>query len=1008
VDGLRWWLSWVFALFLTGTAARGEAPRPVQLPPGLPRYDLRIQLDPANRIAHVNQAVLFTNKSSQPVSSIVFNAHARYTVPPGDIGLVAKTLEYLRVAPSEGLPSGSEAPLQIREATSGKPTPVKLPVHPFANDATAIEVDLPAPLAPGETVEVVLTFDFHIPNKKGRWGQWEGMTMLAQWLPTVAVHDERGWHPTPFIPWHQPFCNEAGIYTGTIVIPADQKLACPCPIAGRRETENGCVELTLEPTCLRDFSLACSARYGVVEAKVGRVTIRCLHLPEHAGTAGTLVETVSQALPIYEQWLGAYPYSEYTIAETAFGWNGNECGAMVMIDERMMHMPKLARAYPVYLIQHEFCHQWFYNMVGTDGYAETWMDEGFATYLSHRLADRVNGKNNKLLDFPLALSWLPTIHREDFRYVGMIGARKRGDVFPTVQPMEKFGHLPNLLSTTYDRGGKLVGMIEERMGEAAFLDFLRLIVAKYRFRILRVDDLKAELEAYTGRSWDEFFRHYVRGSGMCDWAVDDVKIEGRSHPVVRKLRLGTKEPVQAEIRLKLCGGVEEPTVLGIRYGDGKQWDLRIPIRPELSVCDIEDLQAKIETFREGGETIVRVRVTLPCDPSQIEVDPDNMLLDENPLNNRWKAETRFRISPVYTQLEEVDVVNPHDRWSVLAGPWFAGATYADPWYTRSTLAGFRLGAFRTQQFAGGIYYAYRSNDRNVVLGADAVLDHFPLPRTQIGFNFEKAVDNLSPGNYPRMSRGAIFARYVISYGSSLYLPPFEHVEIFADAQENPLPQPKEFIPGTDAFNQRSGYGIHWHKYLLTPYWDPEGGAALDVTYKYGPPIVGHQDNFQQVFGQFSTVKSMPVPDAWQGRIGAYLRETRWAFRFGGGAALPDDGLFYSLGGGEYFRGYDTRARLGSSFWIGSVEWRMPIAKNLEWDYVDRILGVRHIYVAPFYDVGDTYIHSQSQGVAHAVGVGLRVDLAWFGLIERSMLRFDLAKSLDDSPVQFWFGVSHPF
>lgn len=996
----------MLALFLTGTTARAQAPRPAELPDGLPRYDLRIELDPAQRVAKVQQTVLFTNKTSQPVSSMVFNAHARYTVPSSDIGLFAKTLEYLRVAPHEALHTG-EAPLHIRGATSGKPTPVSLAVHPYCNDATAIEVDLPAPLAPGDAIEVTLDFEFRIPNKKGRWGQWEGMTMLAQWLPTVAVHDEKGWRPTPFIPWHQPFCNEAGIYSGTIILPATQKLACPCPIRATRDVENGFVELTLEPTCLRDFSLACSARYSVIEQKVGRVTIRCLHLPEHAGTATLLVDTVCQAMPIYEQWLGPYPYSEYTIAETAFGWNGNECGAMVMIDERMMHMPHLARAYPTYLIQHELCHQWFYNIVGTDGYGETWMDEGFATYLSHRLADRVQGKNNQLLDFPLGLRWLPTIHREDFRYVGMIGARKRGDIFPTVQPMEKFKHLPNLLSTTYDRGGKLVGMIEERMGEAAFLDFLRIIVAKYRFRILRVDDLKAELEAYTGRSWDEFFRHYVRGSGMCDWAIDDVKLESCSNPSVR-VRRGTKGPVQAEIRLKLCGGVEEPTVLGIRFGEGKQWDLRIPIRPELPVSEIEDIHAKVETFREGTGTIVRIRVALPCQPTQIEVDPDNMLLDENPINNRWKPEPRIRITPLYTQLEEVDVTNPHQRWSILAGPWFAGATYADPWYTRSTLAGVRLGMFRTQDFAGGVYYAYRSNDRNLVAGADAVLDHFPFPRTQVGFNAEKAVGNLSAGNYPLMSRGAVFARYVINYGSSLYLPPFEHVEVFADTQENPIPEPKAFIPGTDAFNERTGFGIHYHKYMLTPYWDPEGGAALDVTYKYGPPIVGHQQDFQQMFGQFSTVKSMPVPEQWQGRFAGYLRETRLAFRLAGGAALPDNGLFFSLGGGDYFRGYDTRARLGSAFWLGSVEWRLPVAKNLEWDYVDRIIGVRHIYLVPFYDVGDTYVNSRTQGAAHAVGLGLRVDVAWFGIVERSMLRFDLAQALDDSPLQFWFGVSHPF
>jgi hypothetical protein len=44
-----------------------------------------------------------------------------------------------------------------------------------------------------------------------------------------------------------------------------------------------------------------------------------------------------------------------------------------------------------------------------------------------------------------------------------------------------------------------------------------------------------------------------------------------------------------------------------------------------------------------------------------------------------------------------------------------------------------------------------------------------------------------------------------------------------------------------------------------------------------------------------------------------------------------------------------------------------------------------------------------------VGLGLRVDVAWLGLIERTMLRLDVAKTINsNAPVQFWIGVQHPF
>jgi hypothetical protein len=71
---------------------------------------------------------------------------------------------------------------------------------------------------------------------------------------------------------------------------------------------------------------------------------------------------------------------------------------------------------------------------------------------------------------------------------------------------------------------------------------------------------------------------------------------------------------------------------------------------------------------------------------------------------------------------------------------------------------------------------------------------------------------------------------------------------------------------------------------------------------------------------------------------------------------------------------------------------------------------RNIYFAPFYDVGNAYLNGQQLGsIAHAVGAGLRVDVNWLGLIERTTLRFDIAKTVNGSyPVQFWFGIQHPF
>jgi hemolysin activation/secretion protein len=126
--------------------------------------------------------------------------------------------------------------------------------------------------------------------------------------------------------------------------------------------------------------------------------------------------------------------------------------------------------------------------------------------------------------------------------------------------------------------------------------------------------------------------------------------------------------------------------------------------------------------------------------------------------------------------------------------------------------------------------------------------------------------------------------------------------------------------------------------------------------------------------------------------------------------MPSRGEFFSLGGADHFRGFDMRERQGSSLFVGSVEWRVPVVQGVKWDCCDNMIGLRNAYVAAFYDVGDAFTSGRSIGsTAHAVGLGLRADVAWFSFVERTTLRLDFAQSLNNGTgLQAWIGVNHPF
>lgn len=981
----------------------------VEAPSWLPHYSVAINLDIDGHKAHVTQHVTWVNRHQRPTKELVFNVHSAYEPPTRglDYLFMAKMLEIVRVTPQEGLYVGRSCDIKKVTLIRRKEEKIERVDLPFCyrrDPATAMIVELPEEVETGVSVTIDVEFVFNFPQKQGRWGQWKEVTALSNWLPVLAYYDEKGWQPTPFIAWHQPFFNEAGVYDVHLRLPADQKVGSSGSVR-KRVVDGDFQELWIGPVTAREFTLFASRRFEEHAVTVGKGTVKCLAFPEHKFYGEKIAQISARAVEAYTRWFGPYPNSELVLVESYFGWNGNECSNLIMIDERVFGMPHLAEGYVEYLISHETCHQWFYNLFGTDGYRETFMDEAFATYFAHRLLDSVHGKNNALFKYPNGLGWLPNVQREDYRYGHFYGTIGRNNLGPPIQEMQKYGHVGNLFSATYDRGNKIVGMIEERLGETAFIDFMHEIYKKYYFRVIFVSDFQRELEAYTGKDWSEFFNNWLYDKGLTDWSLESAKVStlNSGEPIL----LGNQEikptvgmSYKAVVYLKQKAQVDEPTTLGFSFGKEEIYPLRLPIVPQAGLVTIDEPPARIETLPDHR---IRVEILLHEKPTQISVDPDQVLPDKEPANNHWRPRYRFRLTPLYTFLDETDLTGAYDRWNFTAGPWAYGPSYADPWFTRSSVLGFRAGAYRTEEFTGGVYTGYRTDFRDIAVGFDAVANNLFFPKLDTGIYAEKSLVNLGYNGGSDLDRAVIFNRYVIKDTSSMYTAPMSYVEAFASWQRNFLPYTRNPVPGAERFTQETNLGIHYHADYLSPYWDPDRGFRFDVTYALGLPILDRPEISQQVMSQLSWVHALPA------NLG-YLSQTRLAYRIYGALATPTNGQFFSLGGNQLFRGFDLSERQGSAMWIGSLEWRLPIIWDKEWDGLDHTVGLRKVQLAAFCDVGNIYANERPVGpTAVDVGLGLRVELAWLSFLERSTFRLDFAKTVNAStPVQFWLGIQHPF
>ena len=369
-----------------------------EVPADLPRYRMDVELDPAAAMVTIRQQVTFTNTSNQPTDKIIFHVYPRATLSKEDAQKMKRLPEMLRMDPQAMIdPEGRR--LTINEIRS-RGAALNFEFHPKLD--TIMIVPLSEALPPGQSVTLEIDATLKLPPIQGRWGQWKGVNYLLNWYPILAYFDEDGWHPTPFVPWHQPWYASAAEYDATLTLPADLTVASTGEITDRRQIDDGKAELHIQGIG-RDFAIVASNRFKQITGDADGVRVRVSFLPGHEFFANEALKIAQEVIPLYNQWFGRYPFKEFEIAESFFGWNGDESSGLILLDHRVWNLPEMAHRFFDGLLSHEIMHQWWYNVVGTNGYAEPFMDEALTSYLTNVRVRKKYPHNVALIDWP---KWL--------------------------------------------------------------------------------------------------------------------------------------------------------------------------------------------------------------------------------------------------------------------------------------------------------------------------------------------------------------------------------------------------------------------------------------------------------------------------------------------------------------------------------------------------------------------------------------------------------------------------
>ncbi len=327
----------VLIAVLLAPTAPARADDPVRNP-GDPSYRVRLSTGPTGRVWRGSESISFTNLDAEPLSLI-----------------------YLRLW-SNGVEGCRSHAIVVADVEGGTP-------GELSERCTVLPIELDQPVPPGGPATVSFRLTIDLPRRNDRFGTYHGLSLLGTALPTLAIHDDGGWHLPPFVDLGESFYSIVGHYEVRLDVPRGLDTPTTGIAVAERERNGRRITLYIAED-VRDFAWA-AGRLAHMRARSGKTRIVVSYQPEGIGRerARLALRHARESLDTFSEAYGAFPYPEMDVVLTAFAtFGGMEYPTIIFTNRDRL------------TIAHEIAHQWWYGIVGDDEYSEPWLDESFATW----------------------------------------------------------------------------------------------------------------------------------------------------------------------------------------------------------------------------------------------------------------------------------------------------------------------------------------------------------------------------------------------------------------------------------------------------------------------------------------------------------------------------------------------------------------------------------------------------------------------------------------------------
>jgi hypothetical protein len=462
------------------------------------------------------------------------------------------------------------------------------------DDMTVLDVQLPVPAKPGDTVAIKVAFISKLPSDIQRTGFNEDFFFVAQWFPKFGVYEpgdmrqvtKGGWNCHQFHE-NSEFYSDHSVYDVKITLPKEYVVGTGGLLL-KEETEGTKKIQTWRAEDIVDFAWTAWPGYAVYTDHWEHVKITLLLPKERTIQVSRQFKAVKQALEFLTKNVGPYPWPHLTFVDPpAKGANSGGMEYTTLFTSQsfygvpgFLHLPELVTI-------HEFGHAYFMGILASNEFEEPWLDEGVNSFMEERILDHYYGPEAGVIDHPLL-----RVGDESYGRMSYVLSGSRQTVsnreFSWKYPHDTYAMMSYMKTATWLY--TLMGIVGEETTNEIFKEYYRKWAFKHpsgRDFINVVSEVVTRMHGSKfGENMDWFFDQTLYGTGICDYKVDrfrNIKTTGFTGMVSEgdSLRLKKSEFLNdsiytSTVQLERLGEVMLPVEVAVHFDNGEKvlenWD----------------------------------------------------------------------------------------------------------------------------------------------------------------------------------------------------------------------------------------------------------------------------------------------------------------------------------------------------------------------------------------------------------------------------------------------------